>query len=403
MANTLEPAARGVSAATVLGSLVLLLTAPGLASLALLELQSSTPLAGLVMRPMSAVGLFCLGVALLCHARVGRWRTWLGTAAALTSIALGLATLAEALLPNSPATRAWLDPQFHAPGLVALSLVAIGTSLAFGPRSRLSAYTAVVGLGTAWLLVLGGAYEAERVYASFDATASFDAEITTLLAAFGALLRHQELGLVAALSARDAVGSALRRSLVAAGLIPSLFGQLALAGKRSGLYGDATGTALLAASSMIALAVVAFVASTGLRRAHAARSEADAALALSEARYRRIVDRAAVGIAQLAPDGRWLQVNEKLCEMLGYDSAELLARTYGEISHLEDLALGATSARRDSGLRSSAALHLQARGDRPRRRATRARGERRGRHRAIRRGRARRDCAECLREHTPRL
>lgn len=47
--------------------------------------------------------------------------------------------------------------------------------------------------------------------------------------------------------------------------------------------------------------------------------------------------RAAVGIAHVGPDGRWLKVNGKLCEMLGYSEDELLGLKYHEITHPEDL------------------------------------------------------------------
>lgn len=63
-----------------------------------------------------------------------------------------------------------------------------------------------------------------------------------------------------------------------------------------------------------------------------------AALAESEARFREIFDNAAVGVAEVALDGRWIRVNRKLCAMLGYEEAELLAKTFQDITHVEDLA-----------------------------------------------------------------
>ncbi|MFI5320708.1 MAG: PAS domain S-box protein [Myxococcota bacterium] len=340
MANTLELARRRPDVAVVLGGLVMVLAAPGLVSLVLGAAESTAPLAGLAMRPMSAVGLLGLGVALLCHAREGPWRTPLGRVAALSAAVLGAATISQALLPDSPTTRAWLDPQFHAPGLLAGALTALGVSLGLGPYSRVSAGAAVLGLAGAVLILLAGAYDTDRAVTAIvpvGPSPSVTAEIATLLAALGALLRHRELRLVAALRAADEVGSALRRSLIAAAIVPSLFGQLALAGNHAGFYGDATGTALLAVGSMTALLVVAFAANGSLRRAQIARTEADEALEESERRYRDMVDRAAVGIAQLGADGRWLHANARVCEMLGFTPEELTARTYADVSDLEDL------------------------------------------------------------------
>jgi len=43
-------------------------------------------------------------------------------------------------------------------------------------------------------------------------------------------------------------------------------------------------------------------------------------------------------VSSVSPDGHWLKVNAYLCDMLGYDEAELLAMTFQQISHPEDLA-----------------------------------------------------------------
>ena len=62
-----------------------------------------------------------------------------------------------------------------------------------------------------------------------------------------------------------------------------------------------------------------------------------AALAESETRFRGIFDQAAVGIALVGRDGRWLRVNDKLCAILGYSREELLQKTFQDITHPDDL------------------------------------------------------------------
>ena len=57
----------------------------------------------------------------------------------------------------------------------------------------------------------------------------------------------------------------------------------------------------------------------------------------SEARFRGVFENAAVGIARVAPDGRWLEVNQRLCDILGYAREELLTKTFGDITHPDDL------------------------------------------------------------------
>jgi PAS domain S-box-containing protein len=70
-----------------------------------------------------------------------------------------------------------------------------------------------------------------------------------------------------------------------------------------------------------------------------ARVEAQHALAASEARFRATFENAAVGIAHLDPDLRWLRVNEALCRILGYPVKELLAKSLPDITHPDDLAV----------------------------------------------------------------
>jgi len=65
----------------------------------------------------------------------------------------------------------------------------------------------------------------------------------------------------------------------------------------------------------------------------------DAALRASEERLRQTFEMAAVGIAHVAPDGRFLRVNAKLCEIFGYDAAQLLARDYLSVTLESDLAI----------------------------------------------------------------
>ncbi|MDE2299925.1 MAG: PAS domain S-box protein, partial [Burkholderiales bacterium] len=62
-----------------------------------------------------------------------------------------------------------------------------------------------------------------------------------------------------------------------------------------------------------------------------------ARLQRSESRFEATFEQAAVGIALVAPDGRWLRVNRRLCEIVGYSPDELLATTFQQITHPDDL------------------------------------------------------------------
>src|SRR5579871_1533221 len=63
----------------------------------------------------------------------------------------------------------------------------------------------------------------------------------------------------------------------------------------------------------------------------------DAALADSEQLYRRTFELAGSGLAHIGLDRRFLRVNRRLCEILGYPEKELVGRTGRELSHPEDL------------------------------------------------------------------
>ena len=58
----------------------------------------------------------------------------------------------------------------------------------------------------------------------------------------------------------------------------------------------------------------------------------------SEERTRLFFERQVVGMAVTSPEKRWLQVNDRLCAMLGYSREELTHLTWAELTHPEDLA-----------------------------------------------------------------
>ena len=66
----------------------------------------------------------------------------------------------------------------------------------------------------------------------------------------------------------------------------------------------------------------------------------------SEERFRATFEQAAVGIVHAGTDGRFLRVNRRLCEMVGYTREELLARTFQEITHPADLEADLENVRR---------------------------------------------------------
>jgi PAS domain S-box-containing protein len=61
------------------------------------------------------------------------------------------------------------------------------------------------------------------------------------------------------------------------------------------------------------------------------------ALSEREAQFRATFEQAAVGIAHIGLGGAWLRVNQRLCDIVGYTSEELLQKTFQDITHPDDL------------------------------------------------------------------
>lgn len=64
---------------------------------------------------------------------------------------------------------------------------------------------------------------------------------------------------------------------------------------------------------------------------------AEQALQESELRFRATFDQAAVGMAHVSLGGKWLHVNDKICEIVGYPRETLLGLTFQEITYSPDL------------------------------------------------------------------
>lgn len=60
-------------------------------------------------------------------------------------------------------------------------------------------------------------------------------------------------------------------------------------------------------------------------------------LRISEQQFRGAFENAAVGMAIVAPDGKWIQVNKSLSKMLGYTSREMMRLNFQILTYPEDL------------------------------------------------------------------
>ncbi len=68
-----------------------------------------------------------------------------------------------------------------------------------------------------------------------------------------------------------------------------------------------------------------------------ARRDAQETLRASEERFAGAFEFAPIGVALVSPEGRFIKVNQALCELVGVTEADLLARTFQDITHPDDL------------------------------------------------------------------
>ncbi|MGC4119830.1 MAG: PAS domain S-box protein [Myxococcales bacterium] len=67
------------------------------------------------------------------------------------------------------------------------------------------------------------------------------------------------------------------------------------------------------------------------------RVRAERSLRESEERFRSYFESPIIGISMTSPSRGWLEVNARLCEMLGYSEAELKQMTWAQLTHPDDL------------------------------------------------------------------
>ena len=244
----------------------------------------------------------------------------------------------------------------------ALNFLFLGLALAFQdiatkegrrPSDLFAGAVAFISL----LAILGYAYSVKWFYGvgPFIPMALHTA-IAFHLLAIGILFSRPKEGLVSFASANSAGGLLIRRLLPSMTIILCVLGWLRIEGEHRGFYGAEMGVALYTLVMISIFALLIFWTAASLDKLDAERKRAQskleeakdeleqriaertAHLAATEAKFRALVEQSIVGI-YLIQDGKFVYVNPKLTDIVGFTERELASRPLMEFIVEEDRAI----------------------------------------------------------------
>ena len=193
-------------------------------------------------------------------------------------------------------------------------------------RTDLSEVLAVGAALIALLAIAGYVYGATALYGTVYKGMAPHTAGAILALSTSVLCARPDRPLITLVASTRAGGFAVRRLLIGA---PAIFvlGFVVTLGFRGSLYGEPFAAALLAVVAMTI--ATALVLSTGrmLDRVDALRTASERALADREEQLRDLIENASDGVFIADLDGRYTEVNDAGCRMLGYRREDLLGKT----------------------------------------------------------------------------
>jgi diguanylate cyclase (GGDEF)-like protein/PAS domain S-box-containing protein len=129
---------------------------------------------------------------------------------------------------------------------------------------------------------------------------------------------------------------------IACGMVGAALIGLQITGALAGLDPSNGGFAYGFQLAVAVVVVLPFIAVLILEQTRGDRRR----IAESEQRFRRAMEDSAIGVAVVALDGRIVEANPAFADMLGYSRQELEALTFFQITHPDDIAIGANTMQR---------------------------------------------------------
>jgi diguanylate cyclase (GGDEF)-like protein/PAS domain S-box-containing protein len=311
---------------------------------------SSLGLGSETMKVNASLAMLAAAACLLALPRPGRRAREIAMLSALFVLIDGLAVLAEyafgidlgidqALFTDH---TSMLNPGRIAPNTaVALTLFGLGALLSrrrlgrVWPRNPLGVAVLAIGL-VALIGDLIGASALSGVGSA--ARMSVPAALGCALAGSGLLAGGPVRGSMRLLISGGPGGQLARRLLPAAVIVPPVLAGLSRLGETLGLYGSQVGLLLIILVMVGAVAMLAWVLARELDRKSIVRRVALRDLRESEMRFRDTFENATVGMALEDIEGRVIDVNKALCDMLGYSRERLVGMAFPEFTHPDDVA-----------------------------------------------------------------
>ncbi len=170
------------------------------------------------------------------------------------------------------------------------------------------------------------------------APVAMNSGICIILISFGILFKHPNQGFLKHVTRHSIGGNLSRRMLPLMVIIPVIIGLLRFLGQKYFLYDTQFGIALFVVTFIVLSCAHLIYHSRLLNKIDEQRKEFEFNLKASEHTFHNAFNYSAVGMALVRPDGSWLKVSPSFCVMLGYSSDELMALTFQQITHPDDLA-----------------------------------------------------------------
>lgn len=73
-----------------------------------------------------------------------------------------------------------------------------------------------------------------------------------------------------------------------------------------------------------------------IKRTFAAKRAIRESLAISESKFHNAFEYSGIGMAIVSPEGKWVDINSRVSEMLGYSKEELLTKSFQDLTHPDD-------------------------------------------------------------------